>query len=106
MRTLLVEKNTNLTALFCPSDINFTGSKTTVAVDSSATRLAVDCGSCSGTWDFSELDITGGVGSVVDPDDATVRYLSLLARFPVVQTLILICRSPAGPTEDVTLPLI
>ncbi|EIM80803.1 polygalacturonase [Stereum hirsutum FP-91666 SS1] len=54
------------------SDINFTGSKTSVAVESSGTNLVIDCGDCTGTWDFSELDISGGKTSVVDSDDATV----------------------------------
>lgn len=56
------------------SDINFTGSKTTISVDSSAHGLVVDCGACSGTWDFSELTVTGGEGNSISADDASVRF--------------------------------
>ncbi|VDB91724.1 unnamed protein product [Peniophora sp. CBMAI 1063] len=42
------------------SDINFTGSKTTVTTSGSYPVVGVDCGHCSGTWDWSELDATGG----------------------------------------------
>ncbi|KAK7026803.1 hypothetical protein VNI00_015461 [Paramarasmius palmivorus] len=44
------------------SDIDFTGSKTDVAVGSNAERVAVNCGSgsCTGTWDWSELEVSGG----------------------------------------------
>lgn len=55
------------------SDVNFTGSTTSVSVGSSGKRLVVDCGNCSGNWDFSKLSITGGKSSSVDADDATVR---------------------------------
>ncbi|KAK0188370.1 endopolygalacturonase 2 precursor [Armillaria mellea] len=54
------------------SDVNFTGSTTTIKVGDDATRLAVDCGACSGTWDFSKLKITGGSAGTVDSDDATI----------------------------------
>ncbi|KIY42998.1 glycoside hydrolase family 28 protein [Fistulina hepatica ATCC 64428] len=54
------------------SDINFTGSTTTVTVEDDAKRLAIDCGDCSGTWDFSELKITGGEAGTIDSDDATI----------------------------------
>ncbi|KAK0452733.1 glycoside hydrolase family 28 protein [Desarmillaria tabescens] len=40
-------------------DINFTRSTTTIKVGDDAKHLAVDCGACSGTWDFSKLKITG-----------------------------------------------
>lgn len=44
------------------SDINFKGSENSISVDSSAVRVAVNCGSgsCTGTWDWSELTVTGG----------------------------------------------
>ncbi|EIM87418.1 polygalacturonase [Stereum hirsutum FP-91666 SS1] len=58
------------------SDINFTGSKTSVSVESSAHGLVVDCGACSGTWDFSELTVTGGEGNSVSADDASLWVLS------------------------------
>ncbi|CUA74723.1 polygalacturonase [Rhizoctonia solani] len=52
------------------SDINFTGAKNTIAVTSSATRVAVNCGSkCTGTWDWSALTVTGGKSA-----DTKYRY--------------------------------
>ncbi|KAG7443971.1 polygalacturonase [Guyanagaster necrorhizus] len=54
------------------SDINFTGSTTTITVGDDAKRLTIDCGACSGTWDFSKLKITGGSEGTVDSDDATI----------------------------------
>ncbi|KAG7443934.1 polygalacturonase [Guyanagaster necrorhizus] len=59
------------------SDINFTGSATTIAVGDDAERLVVDCGACSGTWDFAELTITGGSEGNVSSNDATVRFFVL-----------------------------
>nr|BBF90593.1 endo-polygalacturonase [Fomitopsis palustris] len=55
------------------SDINFIDKATTVSVDSSAYRLTVDCGDCTGTWDFSELTVTGGKAGTVSADDATIE---------------------------------
>ncbi|KAJ7146494.1 polygalacturonase [Mycena epipterygia] len=54
------------------SAVSFTGGTTTVGVTSSAHRLVVDCGACSGTWDFSGLDATGGVGSIIAANKATI----------------------------------
>ncbi|KAJ7785327.1 polygalacturonase [Mycena maculata] len=54
------------------SGIAFTGGTTTVSVDSDANTVVIDCGACSGTWDFSDLDVTGGKGSVIDPNDAVI----------------------------------
>ncbi|KZT68689.1 glycoside hydrolase family 28 protein [Daedalea quercina L-15889] len=54
------------------SDVNFIDSTTTVSVDSNATRVTVDCGQCTGTWDWSKLDATGGDAGTIDADDATV----------------------------------
>ncbi|KAJ7439969.1 polygalacturonase [Mycena latifolia] len=54
------------------SGVSFTGGTTTVSVGSSAHRLVVDCGACSGTWDFSDLDATGGVGSIIAANKATI----------------------------------
>ncbi|CAE7103902.1 unnamed protein product [Rhizoctonia solani] len=43
------------------SNINFTGSSNNIAVTSSAQRVAVNCGTgCTGTWDWSQLTVTGG----------------------------------------------
>ena len=49
------------------SDINFTGSANTISVDDSAQRVAVNCGSgsCTGTWDWSELTVSGGTASTI-----------------------------------------
>ncbi|KAF8307183.1 polygalacturonase [Clavulina sp. PMI_390] len=54
------------------SDINFTGTTTTVSVDSGAVRVGVDCGSCSGTWDWSSLSASGGTGDDLVLNDATI----------------------------------
>ncbi|KAI0734461.1 polygalacturonase [Fomitopsis betulina] len=54
------------------SDINFDGEATTISVDSGAKRLTVDCGDCTGTWDFSELTITGGDAGTISSGDATI----------------------------------
>ncbi|KAJ7656980.1 polygalacturonase [Mycena polygramma] len=54
------------------SGISFTGGTTSVSVASKAHTVVVNCGACSGTWDFSDLTATGGVGSIIDPDDATI----------------------------------
>ena len=50
------------------SDVNFIGSETTLAVDSSATQVAVNCGSgaCTGTWDWSSLSVSGGKSPVIN----------------------------------------
>jgi len=52
--------------------ISFTGGTTTVAVDSDAHRVVIDCGACSGTWDFSDLVATGGEASIIASNDATI----------------------------------
>ncbi|KAJ6457261.1 polygalacturonase [Mycena sanguinolenta] len=54
------------------SGISFTGGTTSVSVDSSAHTLVVDCGACSGTWDFSDLDATGGVGHIIAANKAVI----------------------------------
>ncbi|KAJ7902522.1 polygalacturonase [Mycena olivaceomarginata] len=54
------------------SGISFTGGTTNVAVDSSAHTLVVDCGACSGTWDFSDLHATGGVGHIIAANKAVI----------------------------------
>ncbi|KAJ6567290.1 endo-polygalacturonase PG1 [Mycena vulgaris] len=50
------------------SAINFVGTANTIAVNSGVTRVAVNCGtgSCSGTWDWSALTVTGGVASKIN----------------------------------------
>ncbi|KAK0210921.1 glycoside hydrolase family 28 protein [Desarmillaria ectypa] len=54
------------------SDVRFTGHATTISVGANAKRLTVDCGACSGTWDFSALTITGGSEGTVHSDSATI----------------------------------
>ncbi|KAJ7052218.1 polygalacturonase [Mycena amicta] len=54
------------------SGIAFTGGTTSVSVSSSAFTLVVDCGACSGTWDFSDLDATGGKGHIIAANKATI----------------------------------
>ncbi|CAK5263184.1 unnamed protein product [Mycena citricolor] len=55
------------------SGVAFNGGTTTVAVDSSAMSVVVDCGACSGTWDFSGLDVTAaGKGSKIAADKAKI----------------------------------
>ncbi|CUA78524.1 polygalacturonase [Rhizoctonia solani] len=52
------------------SGINFTGSLNNIAVTSSAQRVAVNCGTgCTGTWDWSQLTVTGGKAA-----DSKYRY--------------------------------
>ncbi|KAF8608336.1 endo-polygalacturonase PG2 [Ceratobasidium sp. AG-I] len=49
------------------SGIDFTGSANTIAVTSSAKRVAVNCGTkCTGTWDWSKLTVTGGVAGKIN----------------------------------------
>ncbi|KAF8185516.1 polygalacturonase [Mycena galopus ATCC 62051] len=55
------------------SGISFTGATTTVSVDSDAHTLVVDCGACSGTWDFASLDASGGLGHIIASQDATIE---------------------------------
>jgi len=55
------------------SGIVFTGTTTTVSVESDAFTLVVDCGACSGDWDFSSLDATGGKGHIISSNDATIE---------------------------------
>ncbi|KAK0211398.1 glycoside hydrolase family 28 protein [Desarmillaria ectypa] len=54
------------------SGVNFTGSATTVKVTDGAKRVTVNCGNCSGKWDFSELTVTGGSAGTITPDAAII----------------------------------
>ncbi|CAK5265954.1 unnamed protein product [Mycena citricolor] len=55
------------------SGVAFTGAKTTLAVDSSAFSVVVNCGACTGTWDWSELDVTSaGQGHKLSVDQAKI----------------------------------
>ncbi|KAF5348663.1 hypothetical protein D9758_006806 [Tetrapyrgos nigripes] len=44
------------------SGVNFVDAQTTISVNSGAQRVAVNCGvgSCTGSWDWSKLKVTGG----------------------------------------------
>ncbi|KAF8302571.1 polygalacturonase [Clavulina sp. PMI_390] len=54
------------------SGINFTGSTTSVSVSSSATRVGIDCGKCSGTWNWASLSASGGKGDDLVLGGATI----------------------------------
>ncbi|KAK0466717.1 glycoside hydrolase family 28 protein [Desarmillaria tabescens] len=54
------------------SGVSFTGSATTVKVGDKAKRLTVDCGNCSGKWDFSKLTVTGGSAGTIASNSATI----------------------------------
>ncbi|VDC06226.1 unnamed protein product [Peniophora sp. CBMAI 1063] len=45
------------------SNINFTGSKTTVTTTGKKPVVGIDCGHCTGTWNWADLDATGGEAS-------------------------------------------
>ncbi|ETW77474.1 glycoside hydrolase family 28 protein [Heterobasidion irregulare TC 32-1] len=56
------------------SDINFSGSTTSLTVNSGADRVAVNCGAgaCTGTWDWASLKVSGGsAGPIVNFDGIT-----------------------------------
>lgn len=44
------------------SDVNFVGETTSLSVNSDAMQFAVNCGegACTGTWDWSALEVSGG----------------------------------------------
>ncbi|KAJ3477209.1 hypothetical protein NLI96_g10622 [Meripilus lineatus] len=51
------------------SDINFLGTLNKIAVNSDAQQVAVNCGegSCTGSWDWSALEVSGGTpGEIVN----------------------------------------
>ncbi|EJD03051.1 endo-polygalacturonase PG1 [Fomitiporia mediterranea MF3/22] len=53
------------------SDVNFVGATTSLSVNSDAMQVAVNCGkgACTGTWDWSALQITGGTeGELINFD--------------------------------------
>ena len=53
------------------SDINFVGDTNSIAVTDDAVRVAVNCGdgTCTGTWDWSSLTVTGGESSEISGFD-------------------------------------
>ncbi|KAF9462335.1 endo-polygalacturonase PG1 [Collybia nuda] len=50
------------------SGVNFVAPVSTISVNSGADRVAVNCGvgSCSGTWNWSNLKVTGGVAGPIN----------------------------------------
>ncbi|CAK5280916.1 unnamed protein product [Mycena citricolor] len=55
------------------SNVAFNGAKTTLAVDSGAYSVVVNCGACSGTWDWSGLDVTSaGKGHKLSVNQAKI----------------------------------
>ncbi|KAI0703008.1 endo-polygalacturonase PG1 [Cytidiella melzeri] len=58
------------------SDINFVGAENTFAVASGADRVAVNCGkgSCTGTWDWSALTVTGGTAGPINNFSGIKNY--------------------------------
>ncbi|CAK5265927.1 unnamed protein product [Mycena citricolor] len=55
------------------SNVQFIGSTTTVAVNSGAMSVVIDCGACSGNWNFGSLMVTSaGKGHSIAADRAAV----------------------------------
>nr|1K5C_A Chain A, Endopolygalacturonase [Chondrostereum purpureum]1KCC_A Chain A, ENDOPOLYGALACTURONASE [Chondrostereum purpureum]1KCD_A Chain A, ENDOPOLYGALACTURONASE [Chondrostereum purpureum] len=54
------------------SDVNFTGGATTIKVNNAATRVTVECGNCSGNWNWSQLTVTGGKAGTIKSDKAKI----------------------------------
>ncbi|KAF8312220.1 polygalacturonase [Clavulina sp. PMI_390] len=52
--------------------ISFTGATTSISVNSTAYAVGVDCGNCSGTWNWASLVTSGGKGNDLVLDDATI----------------------------------
>ncbi|THH28858.1 hypothetical protein EUX98_g5324 [Antrodiella citrinella] len=52
------------------SNVSFVGSENTIAVNSDAQQVAVNCGidSCTGIWDWSALTVTGGTPGIINFD--------------------------------------
>ncbi|KAM5534707.1 hypothetical protein V8D89_011571 [Ganoderma adspersum] len=48
------------------SGVNFVGSTNSISVASGAKRVAVNCGDCSGTWDWSALKVSGGSAGTIN----------------------------------------
>ncbi|KAI1798376.1 endo-polygalacturonase PG1 [Ganoderma leucocontextum] len=48
------------------SGVNFVGSTNSITVASGAKRVAVNCGDCSGTWDWSALKVSGGSAGTIN----------------------------------------
>ncbi|RDB16751.1 Endopolygalacturonase I [Hypsizygus marmoreus] len=49
------------------SGVNFVAPTTTISVNSDADRVAINCGAgaCTGTWDWSNLKVSGGVAGPI-----------------------------------------
>nr|AAF68402.1 endopolygalacturonase [Chondrostereum purpureum] len=64
------------------SDVNFTGGATTIKVNTAAKRVTVECGNCSGNWDWSKLTVTGGKAGTIKSDKAKITGGQYLADQP------------------------
>lgn len=58
------------------SDINFSGSTTSLTVNSGADRVAVNCGAgaCTGTWDWASLKVSGGSAGPITNFDGITNF--------------------------------
>ncbi|EIN11876.1 endo-polygalacturonase [Punctularia strigosozonata HHB-11173 SS5] len=56
------------------SDVSFTGATTQLSVNSGADRVAVNCGAgaCTGAWDWSSLEVTGGAAGPLTTASAKI----------------------------------
>ncbi|PIL27388.1 hypothetical protein GSI_10536 [Ganoderma sinense ZZ0214-1] len=56
------------------SGVNFAGSTNSISVASGAKRVAVNCGACSGTWEWSALKVSGGSEGKINYSDHFAKY--------------------------------
>ncbi|KIY62616.1 glycoside hydrolase family 28 protein [Cylindrobasidium torrendii FP15055 ss-10] len=54
------------------SGINFSGTMNTIAATGDGLKVGVDCGNCTGTWDWSALTVTSGKTSQLVLDNAKI----------------------------------
>nr|AAF68404.1 endopolygalacturonase [Chondrostereum purpureum] len=54
------------------SGIDFTGGATNIKVNTGSKRVSVNCAACSGTWDWSQLTVTGGKAGTINSDQAKI----------------------------------
>jgi len=48
------------------SGVTFSGTMNTISVNSGAYTIAVNCGKCSGAWNWAELTVEGGKGTKIN----------------------------------------
>jgi len=53
------------------SNVKFIGTTNTISVNSGAYGIAVNCGDCSGTWNWSALTVKGGKGTKINYSSIT-----------------------------------